>query len=216
MATGWWMVGLFALVVIGLAVAMSGAWVGAAGHWECRLGGCGVDDRDRRRWGGGRAGAVAGGRRGWRAAIAGGGRWRRCGRRGWPGISPSGRRGKQEDVRYAGFRREWGADFERRMFWFLMIQAGAAALLVGSMLGGGAASGAAGCGGLGGGGGAGGGDWRRGVGRIGRCGGFAARHGMARRRMGRCATPGFGGGRGIRIIFSSGWGGARIRCWRLI
>jgi steroid 5-alpha reductase family enzyme len=38
-----------------------------------------------------------------------------------------------EDVRYAGFRREWGADFERRMFWFLMIQAAAAWLLTLSM-----------------------------------------------------------------------------------
>jgi steroid 5-alpha reductase family enzyme len=38
-----------------------------------------------------------------------------------------------EDVRYAGFRREWGADFQRRMFWFLMIQAAAAWLLTVSM-----------------------------------------------------------------------------------
>ncbi len=38
-----------------------------------------------------------------------------------------------EDVRYAGFRREWGKDFERRMFWFLMIQAAAAWLLTLSM-----------------------------------------------------------------------------------
>ena len=34
-----------------------------------------------------------------------------------------------EDSRYAQFRREWGKDFDRRMFWFLQIQAGAAALL---------------------------------------------------------------------------------------
>jgi steroid 5-alpha reductase family enzyme len=39
-----------------------------------------------------------------------------------------------EDVRYAQFRRDWGATFERRMFWFLQIQAAAAALLASSML----------------------------------------------------------------------------------
>jgi steroid 5-alpha reductase family enzyme len=40
------------------------------------------------------------------------------------------RGGGAEDVRYATFRREWGADFEKRMFSFLMIQAGAAWVLV--------------------------------------------------------------------------------------
>ena len=34
-----------------------------------------------------------------------------------------------EDVRYAGFRRDWGADFQRRMFWFLQLQAVAAIIL---------------------------------------------------------------------------------------
>jgi steroid 5-alpha reductase family enzyme len=34
-----------------------------------------------------------------------------------------------EDVRYNGFRKDWGADFQRRMFWFLQIQAAAAILL---------------------------------------------------------------------------------------
>jgi steroid 5-alpha reductase family enzyme len=34
-----------------------------------------------------------------------------------------------EDVRYNGFRGDWGADFQRRMFWFLQIQAAAAILL---------------------------------------------------------------------------------------
>ncbi len=34
-----------------------------------------------------------------------------------------------EDVRYNDFRRAWGADFQRRMFWFLQIQAAAAILL---------------------------------------------------------------------------------------
>jgi steroid 5-alpha reductase family enzyme len=34
-----------------------------------------------------------------------------------------------EDVRYNSFRRSWGADFQRRMFWFLQIQAAAAILL---------------------------------------------------------------------------------------
>lgn len=35
-----------------------------------------------------------------------------------------------EDARYAAFRREWGAGFQRRLFWFLQIQALAAFLLV--------------------------------------------------------------------------------------
>ncbi|WP_428539735.1 DUF1295 domain-containing protein [Rhodopila sp.] len=39
-----------------------------------------------------------------------------------------------EDVRYAAFRQQWGAGFERRLFWFLQIQAAAAALLAISML----------------------------------------------------------------------------------
>ena len=39
-----------------------------------------------------------------------------------------------EDVRYAGFRKDWGADFQRRIFWFLMIQALAALLLAISVL----------------------------------------------------------------------------------
>ncbi|MDB5392563.1 MAG: hypothetical protein JWM91_69 [Rhodospirillales bacterium] len=34
-----------------------------------------------------------------------------------------------EDVRYASFRKDWGADFQRRIFWFLQIQAMAATLL---------------------------------------------------------------------------------------
>jgi steroid 5-alpha reductase family enzyme len=39
-----------------------------------------------------------------------------------------------EDARYAGFRKEWGAAFQSRLFWFLQIQAAAALLLAGSML----------------------------------------------------------------------------------
>jgi steroid 5-alpha reductase family enzyme len=39
-----------------------------------------------------------------------------------------------EDVRYAQFRRDWGDAFQSRLFWFLQIQAAAAALLAGSML----------------------------------------------------------------------------------
>jgi len=35
----------------------------------------------------------------------------------------------REDVRYARFRQEWGAAFEARLFWFLMIQALVSALL---------------------------------------------------------------------------------------
>jgi steroid 5-alpha reductase family enzyme len=34
-----------------------------------------------------------------------------------------------EDVRYNSFRKDWGADFQRRIFWFLQIQAVAAILL---------------------------------------------------------------------------------------
>ena len=39
-----------------------------------------------------------------------------------------------EDVRYNGFRKDWGADFERRIFWFLQIQAAAATLLAVAVL----------------------------------------------------------------------------------
>lgn len=39
-----------------------------------------------------------------------------------------------EDVRYAELRRQWGADFQRRLFLFLMIQAAAALVLVLSVL----------------------------------------------------------------------------------
>lgn len=39
-----------------------------------------------------------------------------------------------EDARYAALRTEWGSGFQRRLFWFLQIQAVAAALLALSML----------------------------------------------------------------------------------
>jgi len=39
-----------------------------------------------------------------------------------------------EDARYAQFRRDWGAAFQSRMFWFLQIQAAVAAFLAVSML----------------------------------------------------------------------------------
>jgi len=39
-----------------------------------------------------------------------------------------------EDARYAQFRRDWGDAFQSRMFWFLQIQAAAAALLAVSIL----------------------------------------------------------------------------------
>ncbi len=42
--------------------------------------------------------------------------------------------GRPEDVRYARFREEWGAAFQRRMLAFLMIQAAVAALLTLSMM----------------------------------------------------------------------------------
>lgn len=35
-------------------------------------------------------------------------------------------RSRPEDARYAGFRRDWGARFQARLFWLLMIQAAAA------------------------------------------------------------------------------------------
>lgn len=38
-----------------------------------------------------------------------------------------------EDARYAALRRDWGAGFQRRLFWFLQIQAVAAAFLILSM-----------------------------------------------------------------------------------
>ncbi|RVT92008.1 DUF1295 domain-containing protein [Rhodovarius crocodyli] len=43
-------------------------------------------------------------------------------------------RGAPEDSRYAGFRQEWGSDFQRRMFSFLQIQAAAGAPLLVPML----------------------------------------------------------------------------------
>ncbi len=39
-----------------------------------------------------------------------------------------------EDARYAALRSEWGSGFQRRLFWFLQIQAVAAAVLALSML----------------------------------------------------------------------------------
>jgi steroid 5-alpha reductase family enzyme len=39
-------------------------------------------------------------------------------------------RGAAEDPRYAQFRRDWGTGFQLRLFWFLMIQAAAAWVLV--------------------------------------------------------------------------------------
>jgi steroid 5-alpha reductase family enzyme len=39
-------------------------------------------------------------------------------------------RGAAEDPRYAQFRKDWGADFERRLYAFLMIQAAASWVLV--------------------------------------------------------------------------------------
>ena len=40
---------------------------------------------------------------------------------------------RPEDARYAALRTDWGAGFQRRLFWFLQIQAVAAALLTLSM-----------------------------------------------------------------------------------
>ncbi len=41
--------------------------------------------------------------------------------------------GAPEDARYAAFRLDWGAAFETRLFWFLMIQAACAWVLVASV-----------------------------------------------------------------------------------
>jgi steroid 5-alpha reductase family enzyme len=43
-------------------------------------------------------------------------------------------RSEKEDVRYVRFRAEWGADFDRRMFWFLLSQAPAAAVMDGCIM----------------------------------------------------------------------------------
>jgi steroid 5-alpha reductase family enzyme len=48
-------------------------------------------------------------------------------------IAQRSRRGP-EDARYAALRQEWGANFPSRLFWFLQIQAAAAALLGLSMM----------------------------------------------------------------------------------
>jgi steroid 5-alpha reductase family enzyme len=37
--------------------------------------------------------------------------------------------GRPEDVRYARYRADWGGEYERKMFWFLMIQAAAGLVL---------------------------------------------------------------------------------------
>ena len=42
--------------------------------------------------------------------------------------------GGQDDPRYSQLKREWGADFRARLFWFLQIQAAAAFLLVLSIM----------------------------------------------------------------------------------
>jgi steroid 5-alpha reductase family enzyme len=42
--------------------------------------------------------------------------------------------GRPEDVRYARYRSEWGAAYERKMYWFLMIQAAAGLVLDVSVL----------------------------------------------------------------------------------
>ncbi len=75
------------------------------------------------------------------AALAGGGEWRpglvAAGAVLWAlrlGLHIAGRTAHgPEDARYAAFRREWGAAFQRRMFRFLMIQAAAALPLIGAI-----------------------------------------------------------------------------------
>jgi steroid 5-alpha reductase family enzyme len=49
------------------------------------------------------------------------------------GLHLARRTAKHEDARYGWFRQQWGAAFQARMFRFLQVQAGAAALLAAAM-----------------------------------------------------------------------------------
>ena len=120
------MVGVLGLAALALAAAMSGAWAiqratGNAGWvdavWSAATGG---------------VGALC-------ALAPGGGDWPRRGLVAAMALAWSARlawhiaqrtRGAPEDARYAQFRHDWGADFQRRLFWFLMIQAACAWVLV--------------------------------------------------------------------------------------
>ena len=78
--------------------------------------------------------ALLGGEVGWRAALLAmlvGGWGLRL------GLHIAARAGSgHEDRRYAALRAEWGGDFQRRMFWFLMMQAACAWLLMPAILAG--------------------------------------------------------------------------------
>ncbi len=126
------------------------------------------------------------------------------------GLHIAGRTGHgTEDARYAQFRRDWGAAFQSRMFWFLQIQAAAAALLAVSMLL--AARNPRRL------------SWVDGVALLvllvaiagrrwptGNCAGFAPIPAIA----GACSISGCGAGRGIRTTFSNGSAGWPIHCSR--
>jgi steroid 5-alpha reductase family enzyme len=125
------MVALIVLVTVGLSVAMAGAWVVQrvtrnAGWvdvvWTFATGAAGVAYALAVRPDGPglRQVVLAGLIAAWSLRL---------------GLHILGRtHGRPEDTRYANFRVEWGAGFERRMFWFLQIQAVAAAFLAVSML----------------------------------------------------------------------------------
>jgi steroid 5-alpha reductase family enzyme len=109
---------------------------------------------------------------------------------GWAlrlGLHLFGRTGKlPEDVRYAELRRQWGRQYQAKLFGFLQIQAAASALLALSVLAAAKALPMRSC----------------------------SASAPIRPIAARSAKPGCGGSRAIRIIFSNGWAGSPIRCWR--
>jgi len=126
---GWWSV--LGAETVWLAVAMSAAWAVQRATRNCGW----VDAI----WSGATAlgGAVgalmpAGGAAGPRAWLAAAmvGVW--GARLAWHIARRTP--GAPEDPRYAGFRREWGAAFEPRLFGLLMVQAAAAWVLVASVV----------------------------------------------------------------------------------
>ncbi|WP_254070628.1 DUF1295 domain-containing protein [Acidisphaera sp. L21] len=127
-----WLWALFGCVALGLVLVMCGAWAvqrqtGNAG-WVDAIWSAGTGL-------GGMLCAVVplpGHPVGLRAYVVAALAILWSGRLAWHSASRTA--GHPEDVRYAGFRRDWGAGFQRRMFWFLMIQAAAAILLTLSIL----------------------------------------------------------------------------------
>jgi steroid 5-alpha reductase family enzyme len=124
---------LIASVTLGLCVAMTGAWVlqrrtGDGGWvdvvWTFATGAAGVAYA---LW---PLGGAMPGPRAWLVAALVAAWSVRLGSHLWRRTAGAA----HEDARYAEFRREWGAAFERRMFGFLQAQAAASALLTLAML----------------------------------------------------------------------------------